>query len=111
MDELPGVQPGQVGCSMSSVLLRRVRATCGNDAVAELLERAGSPYTAAYLEDVTNWIFYEEGIDLFVAAAEITGDPQIGTRVGEEAVRQHAGTPVATVLRSLGSPEAILSQV
>ncbi len=44
---------------------------------------------------------------LFAAAAELTGDQQIARRVGEETVAQHAGTPVATLMRSLGSPEAI----
>jgi diguanylate cyclase (GGDEF)-like protein len=96
---------------MSSALLRRVRVSCGEDAIAELLTRAGSSRTAAYLEDVGNWIDYEEVVALFEAAAELTGDRQIGRRAGEEMVAQHAGTAVATLLRSLGSPEAILEQV
>ena len=106
-----GAQPGQVGCSMSSVLLRRVRSTAGDDTVAALLIRAASPRTSAYLEDVNNWIAYDEAVALFEAAAELTEDPEIGLRVGEDMVRQHAGTSVATLLRSLGSPQAILEQV
>jgi diguanylate cyclase (GGDEF)-like protein len=101
---------GQIGCSMAAVLLRLMRARGGGAAVADLLRRADSERTPSYLDDVGNWIDYEEAIALFVAAAEITGDPRIGRRVGEEMVRQHAGTPVATLLRSLGSPEAILEQ-
>ena len=31
--------------------------------------------------------------------------------MGEQTVRQHAGTPVATMLRSLGSPEAVYEQL
>jgi diguanylate cyclase (GGDEF)-like protein len=96
---------------MSSVLLSHVRTVSGEDAVGELLRRAGSTRTAAYLEDVGNWIAYEEAAALFEAGAELTGDPQIGRHVGEQTLRQHAGTPVATVLRSLGSPEAVLKQV
>ena len=72
---------------------------------------AGAPYTAEHLDDVANWIWYDEAVALFEAAAELTGDSRIGLRTGEQAVRQHAGTPVATLLRSLGSPEAILEQV
>src|SRR5215208_4652568 len=48
---------------------------------------------------------------LFSAAAEITGDPQIARRVGEETIAQHAGTPVATLMRSLGSPDEIYRQI
>ena len=53
----------------------------------------------------------DESTALFRAAAQITGDAQIARRVGEESVAQHAGTPVATLLRSLGSPEEVYRQM
>jgi len=112
----PGAQPGapsvgQVSCSMASVLLTQVRTTRGEEAVARLLQTAGVPYTAAHLADPANWIWYDEAIALFEAAIELMGDEELPRRVGEETVRQHAGTPVATLLRSLGSPEAIYEQL
>ena len=94
-------------CTLSSVLVRRIRRILGEEGLNELLERAGSKRTIAYLDDLTNWISYDEAMSLFTAAAELTGDPQIARHVGEETVAQHAGTPVATLMRSLGSPEAI----
>jgi hypothetical protein len=102
---------GQISCSMAGTLVRRVRATLGDAAVEDLLRRAGVPYAPAFLDDVGNWIWYQEAIALLEAAVEVTGDPDIGRRVGEEAVRRHAGTAVATLLRSLGSPEAIFAQL
>src|SRR3954452_18492881 len=93
-----GAQRGQVVCSMSSVLVRRVRAAEGDDGVAALLIRAASPRTAAYLEDTGNWIDYQEAIELFESAAELTGDPKICLHVGEDLLGQHAGTSVATLL-------------
>jgi diguanylate cyclase (GGDEF)-like protein len=96
---------------MPGTMLRHVRASLGVDAVDEVIRRAGVPYTAAHLDDVSNWIWFDEAMALFEAAEAVTGDPRIGLRTGEQVVRQHAGTPVATLLRSLGSPEAILSQV
>jgi diguanylate cyclase (GGDEF)-like protein len=96
---------------MASTLLRHVRATLGDQGVRDLLARSGVAYSAAHLDDVSNWIWYHEATALFEAAAALTGDERIGRRVGEETVRQHAGTPVATVLRSLGSPEAIYEQL
>ena len=98
-------------CTLSSVLVRRVRRTLGEEGLTELLELAGSERTVAYLDDLTNWISYDEAMALFSAAAELTGDPQIARRVGEETIAQHAGTPVATLMRSLGSPEAIYAQI
>ena len=106
-----GAQAGQIACSMPAALLRRVRAECGEDGVSRLLERARSVHTPAYFQDIGNWIDYEEAVALVEAAAELTGNQEIGRRAGEEMVAVHAGTSVATLLRSLGSPEAVLEQV
>ncbi|HEV3047460.1 MAG TPA: AraC family transcriptional regulator ligand-binding domain-containing protein, partial [Solirubrobacteraceae bacterium] len=96
---------------MTSVLLRLVRAHGGEALVHELLERAGSTREPAYLEDADNWASQDEVAALLHGAAELTGDPQFAMRVGEETVTQHAGKQVATLLRSLGSVEAVLQAV
>src|SRR3954451_17536898 len=106
-----GPQTGQIACSMAGTLVRHVRATLGDDAVTALLERSGVAYTPQYLDDVTNWIWHEEANRLIEAAVEITGDEHIARRVGEQMVRQHAGTAVATLFRSLGSPQAVFEQL
>src|SRR3954447_8809294 len=106
-----GPAVGQISCSMASMLVRHVRTQAGDDAVNEVLSRAGVEHSAAYLDDPSNWIWLHEAIELLVAAAEVLGDPEIGLHVGEQTVRQHAGTPVATMLRSLGSPEAVYEQL
>src|SRR3954452_18287280 len=106
-----GPESGQIACSMASVLLKHVRATLGDSAVDELLVRSGVPYTVAFLDDTGNWIWHQEAVALFETAAELTGDRNIGVSVGELMVRQHAGTQVATLFRSLGSPEAVFEQL
>src|SRR3954465_14050035 len=106
-----GPAVGQVSCSMASTLVRHVRTQAGDDAVNEILRRSGVEHSAAYLDDPSNWIWQMEAIDLLVASAEVLDDPEIGLHVGEQTVRQHAGTPVATMLRSLGSPEAVYEQL
>ena len=106
----PEQVPGQIACSMVSMLLRQVRMALGLTGVGQVIRRAGVPYSADHLDDIGNWIWYEEAIALFDAAVELTGDESIGLRSGEESLRQHAGTPVATLLRQLGSPEAVLQQ-
>jgi diguanylate cyclase (GGDEF)-like protein len=98
-------------CTLSSVLVRVIRKTHGEEGVQRLLEQAGSTRTVAYLDDLTNWISFDEAMALFAAAKELTGDPLIARRVGEETIAQHAGTPVATLMRSLGSPDAIYEQI
>src|SRR4051794_19125397 len=106
-----GPAVGQISCSMASTLVRLARTQAGDDAVNEILRRAGIEHSAAYLDDPSNWIWLNEAIELLTAAAEVLGDPEIGLHVGEQTVRQHAGTPVATMLRSLGSPEAVYEQL
>src|SRR4051794_12011051 len=102
---------GQISCSMASTLVRLVRARAGEEGVRDVLGRSGVEHTPTYLDDPGNWIWLHEAVELLKAAAVVLDDPQIGLHVGEETVRQHAGTPVATMLRSLGSPEAVYEQL
>ncbi len=98
-------------CTITNVALRLLREDGGEQTVAAVLERAGSLRSVPYLEDIENWISVDELCALLEAAVERTGNPHFARRVGEETLRQHSGTQVATVLRSLGSPEAVLNAV
>jgi diguanylate cyclase (GGDEF)-like protein len=106
----PAVEERQrhICCTMTSVLLRTVRTLEGETGVSRMLAHAVTPHDAAFLENADNWISLDEAVALLEAGVHVTGDPQLGRRVGEQAVAQHAGTQVATMLRSLGSPEAVL---
>jgi diguanylate cyclase (GGDEF)-like protein len=106
-----GESDRHLACTLSAGILRQVRTVAGQRALPELLELAGSQRTLEFLGDNNNWISVDEAIALFEAAKQVTGDPTIPRRVGENAVRQYAGTQVATVLRSLGSPEELLRQI
>ncbi len=101
----------QFCCSMSTSILRLVRGQGGDQAVAALLQRAASKRSATYLEDANNWISLDEAYALMDAAVQVSGDPHFARRAGEETVRQHAGTQVATLLRSLGSVEACMHAI
>jgi diguanylate cyclase (GGDEF)-like protein len=115
MPELDREEQGQsahhFACTLSSVLVRRVRRLCGENGLTQLLKSSGCERSVAYLDDLTNWISYDEAMALFAAAIEVTGDEQIARQIGEETLAQHAGTPVATLMRSLGSPEEIYRQI
>ena len=100
-----------ISCSMTSVVVRLVRAERGEDAVEEMLRQAASQHDAAYLENVDNWISHNEACALLEAGGRITEDPSFARRVGKEAVGQHAGKGVATVLRSLGTVQAVMQAV
>jgi diguanylate cyclase (GGDEF)-like protein len=92
-------------CSMSAVLLARVAAFGGGEAVHEVLRQAGSRRSAEYLTDITNWIAYDEAVALWEAGARVTHHPQFARAVGVDAARRLGSSQIAAMLRSLGSPE------
>ena len=98
-------------CSMSAVLLARVRAVGGDDAVADVLRLARSERTPEYLCDITNWIAYDEAVALWRAGALVAHHPQFARAVGEDTARRLSGSQVASVLRSLGSPENVYGAI
>jgi diguanylate cyclase (GGDEF)-like protein len=105
------ITSGHFSCSLSVVLLARVRDYGGEGAVAELLRRAGSHRTVEELSDIVNWISYDEAIALWRAGAEITHHPHFARAVGEDSARRLNSSHVAALLRSLGSPEAVYASI
>ena len=93
------------------MILARVRRVAGEEGVARLLADAGSARTVEYLQDVGNWVGFEETIALWEAGELITHDPSFARHVGEDGVKVLGGTATATVLRSLGSPEEHIRQL
>lgn len=98
-------------CSMSAVLLAEVCELCGEDAVAAVLREARTTRTREYLTDITNWISYDEAVALWRAGMRVSQNPSFPTLVGRRAAMRLAASPVANLLRSLGSPEKIYHQI
>jgi diguanylate cyclase (GGDEF)-like protein len=98
-------------CSMTAVLLAEVATLAGDDAVPRVLELAGSARAPDYLRDITNWISYDEALALWRAATRVTQNPGLPRLVGQRAAQRLAASPVAALLRSLGSPEAVYQEV
>ena len=92
---------------MSAVLLARVSAFGGQEAVAEVLRRAGSERTVEYLLDITNWIAYDEAVALWRAGARVTHHPEFARAVGVDMAERQGTSQVAAMLRSLGAPEKV----
>jgi diguanylate cyclase (GGDEF)-like protein len=110
-DEVGEDADRHICCSMTNVVLDLVRGAGGDAAVRELMQTAGSERERGYLEDVSNWVSLDEACALLDAGVAVTGDPLFARRVGEVTLHRHAGTQVATLLRSLGSVDAVLMAV
>jgi diguanylate cyclase (GGDEF)-like protein len=98
-------------CSLSAVLIAKVHAFGGEEAVGDLLALAGSKRTPDYLLDITNWISYDEALALWSAGKAVTQNPGFAYALGEEAGYRLSGSSVAALLRSLGSPEELYRQI
>jgi len=98
-------------CAVTAVMIARVRREMGDAGVALLLEKAAIGQSAEYLEDVGNWIGFEETVTLWSVGEELTHDPRFACHVGEDAVKVLGGSATATMLRSLGSVEEHLRRL
>jgi len=114
----PGLDPTPVtsagahfSCSLTAVLLARVHAFGGDEAVARLLRESGVRRSPEYLQEIGNWVSYDEAIALWKTGATVTMDPQFARRLGEDATERLKASPVAALLRSLGSPEEVYRQI
>ena len=74
-------------------------------------ELAGSDRSAQYLTDIANWISFDEGAALWRAGALVTHHPEFARAVGEDAARYLNASPVANLLRQLGSLEVVYGQI
>lgn len=97
--------------STTSVIVRWVRSLLGEDGVTRLLAQAGETRPVAVLEDVDQWSSYLQATALLEAAVSVTHRPDAARRIGEEMLEQHRGTDITELLRSLGSPEALLESI
>lgn len=92
-------------------LLRYVRHVGGEDAVPELLRRAGTSATAAELEDQSRWWSYATRIRLFEAATDVLDDPATMFGVGANVLRTGLAHSLVILLRAMGSPRQVFRQL
>jgi len=111
-DTGPG-RPADRGVSgmVTATLVRHVRAKAGDAGVLRVLALAGEARSVDQLEDFTSWIDHADVVDLFHAAAQVTGEGEIGLRVGEAILLQYDGSLLTGQLRALGTPRAAFEQI
>ncbi len=98
------VSADEVAGVMTKALVRYVRKTAGEEAVSQLLSRAGEDRSAAQLEDSATWSSYAQYGALLDAAVAVTGDNQAGRHIGEYFMTDYDTTEVTDILRALGNP-------
>ncbi|WP_236829406.1 GGDEF domain-containing protein [Blastococcus sp. KM273128] len=92
-------------------LIRYVRGRAGDPAVAEMLHRAGVDATVEELEDQSRWWSYDTRIALFAAATEVLDDRRTMFQVGRAVLETGLAHSLIILLRSLGTPRQVFSQL
>jgi len=93
------------------LIVRYVRHHAGDDGVARLLALAHEERPLATLENEQVWSTYEQKIALLEAAAVVLDDPDVALHIGETALDHSVGPGIRILLRRLGSPRMVLSNV
>ncbi len=97
---------GDVNDIIAHSLLQYVEAALGREGLEQLVERLPGTTDVADLTRGSRWWPAREFDELADAAREITGEPELGRRVGEQALRGILGGPLADLLRSNETTEA-----
>ena len=92
-------------------LLRYVRSVGGDEAVAEVLARAGTTATATELDDQSRWWSYDTRVRLFDAATEVLADPRTMYEVGAAALQSGLAHSLVILLRTMGSPRQVFGKL
>ncbi len=89
---------------VSASIIRYIRTHLGDIGLSALYRELniGSAQASA-LENPTSWLTYDEAVQLFKTARKVTGDPEVGRKIGEAHLFPHEPTGVADVIASITS--------
>ena len=93
------------------LILSYIEREGGRAAVDRLLGQAGMQGHEADLRDENSWFSFETKIELWEAAASVTGDANIAERVGASALDFGIALALKRALRALGSPELVYKNI
>jgi diguanylate cyclase (GGDEF)-like protein len=106
-----GEQPRETAGLTMRLIIGYVRNARGEAGVEELLRRAGETRPLAVLENERVWSSYEAKIALMRAAGEVTGEPDVGRRIGSYVLDSSVGPSLRLVFAMFGSPTALLRHI
>ena len=93
------------------LVARYVREHAGEAGLRRIHAASRIDLPVEALEEEHRWFTYEEKIALFEAAAAELEDPDVTRRIGESALMLQVGAGVRVLLRTLGSPRVVLSNI
>ena len=104
-------EPREVSGLTTSLILSFVEREGGPEAVERALRVAGMEGEEEALRDEDRWFADRRRVELFKAASEVLGDPDVARRIGSAAIDFNIGQALKVALRNLGSPRLIYSNI
>ncbi len=101
-------QPRETAGTTMRLIVDYVRRQQGDDGVRHMLELAGERRPLSVLEDERVWSSYAAKIALMDAAARVTGQPDVGRRIGEGALESSVGASLKLLIGLVGSPSQLV---
>jgi len=111
MGHVDDEEPRETSGLTVRLVVSYVRSVAGDEGVRELLHRAGERRPLEVLENERAWCSYQAKIALFRAASEVTGQPDVGLRVGSHVFQSAVGPSVRLMLSMFGSPAALVRHI
>ena len=90
---------------IAHALLSYVESALGRPGLEQLVAHLPGTPDVADLVEVSRWWPMDEFTELVLAAIRVTGDDDLGRRVGEQSLRNILGGPVADMLRTSETTE------
>jgi diguanylate cyclase (GGDEF)-like protein len=104
-------QPRETSGLTMRLIISYVRRHRGEEGVTRLLQLAGEERPLSVLENERVWSSFDAKVALLEAAAEVTGEPDVGDRIGRFVLESSIGASVRLVLGLVASPGALLKHV
>jgi diguanylate cyclase (GGDEF)-like protein len=96
---------GEVNNAIAHALLRYVESSLGSDGLERLVDMLPGTASVTELIATSRWWPAQEFGELVLAAHTLTGDDDLGRRVGEQTLRMILGGTLADMLKMSGTPE------
>src|SRR4051812_271522 len=111
MGHVEAEEPRETSGLTVRLVVSYVRSVAGDEGVRELLRRADETRPLAVVENERTWCSYDAKIALFRAASEVTGQPDVGLRVGSHVFESTVGPSLRLMLSMFGSPAGLLRHI
>ncbi|HET6531600.1 MAG TPA: sensor domain-containing diguanylate cyclase [Actinoplanes sp.] len=105
------MEPRETSGVTVHAIVRHVAQRGGDEAVRQMLDRAGATADVAAYLDKRRWWSYDTKIALFAAAADVLGEDEIGLRVAEAVLAHSVGAAERLALSLTGGPARLLQMV